>query len=82
MPDTPYIQITENTETRYRAIHHPTEIELYITYQDDKPDTPYYVSLKQNREWLPCYHRHLPTIDEAFRHMFESLREVLEDTDV
>lgn len=78
MPDLPYIEISENTESHYRATHYPSGIELMVTWQADRPDAPYYVSMKQHDNWLSRYDKHCVSIEKAFTYLFESLHDVLE----
>lgn len=48
-PDLPYLQEIENNTQRYRAIHHPTNIELYVTDSDavhDDVDKPFWANMR------------------------------------
>ena len=60
MTDTlPRIDILENNTQRYRAIHHPTNIEIYITDSDaagDDVDKPFWANMRPYNEDLSRPH--------------------------
>ena len=77
-----YIEVTENTPTRYRATHHPSGIQLYIT-EETKPyiqtDKPYSVAFKRDGEWIDGYDSFHETLEQAAITMFKHLNEILGD---
>jgi hypothetical protein len=82
MTDTlPYIEVTENTPTRYRATHHPSGIELVVTKQTlgYPHGRPYYASLRHNDEWLHQYNEHCETLAVAIDYLTEGVNEILSD---
>lgn len=75
----PYIEVIQNTDRYYRARHHPSGIEMYITIHDwtkQSTDKPYQVSLWRG-EWLSQYNTYHETMESAVSFMFEALNELL-----